>query len=341
MNLEDIAKLAGVSRSTVSRVINNDPNVSKRARELVQTTIDKVGYRPNAAARALASHRSHAIGLVVPEDFSQYHVDTWYPLIIEAVLSATKFANQSLMLIMEDTFAPNAGRRVIRQFLDSGRVDGLLILQHSYRDQLTPQLVEQGSPVVLIAESDLPDVTWVDNDNFRGAEMAAALLAESGARTVLAIAGTEEHVPTRRRIEGLRTIFPDADVHFTGHSLTAVQETAIELIPNVTPDAIFAINGWVAEPVSRAVEQLGLVVPDDLLLIAYDDFDRTRNEEIGLTSIVQPIAQLAEGAVQALIDYVEGRASPGKQIVLDPVLIHRGSCRDLDMAARQGGVPTA
>lgn len=151
MNLEDIAKLAGVSRSTVSRVVNNDPNVSERSRALVQATIDRVGYRPNAAARALASHRSHALGLLVPEDFAQNHVDAWYPLIIEAILTATRDAGQSLMLIMEDTFSPDASARLISQFVQSGRVDGLLLLQHSYDDFLTLQLLQRDIPTVLIA----------------------------------------------------------------------------------------------------------------------------------------------------------------------------------------------
>lgn len=337
MNLEDIAKLAGVSRSTVSRVINNDPNVSPRSRARVQATIDKVGYRPNAAARALASHRSHAIGLVVPEDFSQYHVDTWYPLIIEATLNATRNANQSLMLIMEDTFSENAGNRVVTQFIDSGRVDGLLVLLHSYRDQLTSQLMERGIPFVLIAESDIAGASWVDNDNFGGGQYIGRLLAEQGARRVVAFAGSEEHVPSRRRIEGLQSVFPDAQIVYTDHSTLLAESAMIPVISGIRPDAIFAVNGWLAPVVHKVVTGAGYSIPSDILLVSFDDFDPDQSDQIGLTSIVQHVPMLADRAVSLLIDRVEGRAPPGERIVLDSVLIPRGSCNEHVSTPVQGG----
>lgn len=340
MNLEDIAKLAGVSRSTVSRVINNDPNVSDRARARVQATIDKVGYRPNAAARALASHRSHAIGLVVPEDFSRYHVDQWYPLIIEATLTATKAANHSLLLIMEDTFKPGAGQRVTSQFLDSGRVDGLLVLLHSYRDHLTPQLMERDVPLVLVAESDIPGSSWVDTDNYAGGRLAAQALARQGAESVLVLAGTGEHVPSRRRIEGFQSIFPDAEVVYTSHSLAQAELVALEEIRRSRPDAVFAVNGWIAQPVHFAVSQLGFAVPDDVMLVAFDDFHPEISEQFGLTSVVQHVSKLADRAVNLLIDRVENRAPPGERIVLESVLIPRGSCRDPVAVSAQGGAIT-
>lgn len=337
MNLEDIAKLAGVSRSTVSRVINNDPNVSDRARAKVQTTIDTVGYRPHAAARALASHRSHAIGLVVPEDFSQYHVDQWYPLIIEATLTATKSANQSLVLIMEDTFKPDAGKRVATNFIDSGRVDGLLVLQHSYRDHLTEQLLERNVPMVLIAESDIKGTSWVDTDNYGGGKLAAEVLSSQGARSVVAFAGAHEHVPSRRRIEGMQSIIPDTRVVITGHSHAQAEEAARGALENGRPDAVFAVNGWIAPSVRAVASRQGISIPEDMFLIAFDDFDRQLSESIGLTSVVQHVIQLAGRAVNLLIDRVEGRAPPGEHIVLDSVLIPRGSCNEPVGVLVQGG----
>ncbi len=337
MNLEDIAKLAGVSRSTVSRVINNDPNVSAKSRARVQATIDEVGYRPNAAARALASHRSHAIGLVVPEDFSRYHVDNWYPLIIEATLAATRDAGQSLMLIMEDTFASGAGDRLITQFIDSGRVDGLLVLQHSYRDMLTPRLLEREVPFVLIAESDVSRASWVDNDNFTGGRMVGELLRRNGARNVTAFAGTEEHVPSRRRIDGLRSIFPDAEIVFTGHSIANAESACHPVLAGDFPDAVFAVNGWIAPALHRVSTEIGLAIPEEILLASFDDFDPEQGALLGLTTVVQHVPLLANRAVNLLIDRVEGRAPPGERIVLDCTMISRGSCNELADSPVQGG----
>ena len=337
VNLEDVAKLAGVSRSTVSRVINNDPNVSAKARAKVEATIEKVGYRPNAAARALASHRSHAIGLVVPEDFSRYHVDAWYPLIIEATLAATRDAGQSLMLIMEDTFSPAAATRLISQFIDSGRVDGLLILQHSYDDHLTMQLLQRDIPTVLVAESDLPNTNWVDGDNYGGGQEIARLIKERGAKTVLAITATLDHVPSRRRIEGFRSELPQTQIVLSRHSTKAVEELVRPILMSHHPDAIFAVNGWVANVIHRVATDIGIAIPGDMLLAAFDEFDPDFNQQAGLTTAVQPVSNLASNAVRLLIDRVEGRAPPGKRIVLETPLVQRGSCDESPVQTMQGG----
>lgn len=337
MNLEDVAKLAGVSRSTVSRVINNDPNVSAKARAKVQATIEKVGYRPNAAARALASHRSHAIGLVVPEDFSRYHVDPWYPLIIEATLAATRDAGQSLMLIMEDTFSPEAATRLISQFIDSGRVDGLLVLQHSYDDHLTTQLLQRNIPTVLVAESDLPGTSWVDGDNFGSSQQIARLMKDRGVQSALAITATLDHVPSRRRIEGFRDVFPQTQIVLSQHSPSAVNELVRPILMNHRPDAIFAVNGWVANEIHRVATEEGVSIPCDMLLAAFDEFDPEFNQRIGLTTAIQPVSTLATNAVRLLIDRVEGRAPPGKRIVLEAPLVQRGSCDESSVESMQGG----
>ena len=337
MNLEDIAKLAGVSRSTVSRVINNDPNVSERSRSKVQATIDKVGFRPNAAARALASHRSHAIGLVVPEDFSRFHVDSWYPLIIEATLTATRDAGQSLMLIMEDTFSPSSATRLISQFVDSGRVDGLLVLQHSYDDHLTLQLLQRNIPTVLIAESDIPHANWVDNDNYTGAADIGRMMAERGATTACAVAATLAHVPSRRRTEGFKHVFPDARVILTEHSTQAAEQLIRSILQSNPPDAMFAVNGWIAPIVHRVAAELEIGIPGDMLLAAFDDFDPDYNDQIGLTTVTQHISLLANNAVQLLINRVEGRAPPGERVLLDSPVVQRGSCDELAIAFMQGG----
>lgn len=337
MNLEDIAKLAGVSRSTVSRVINNDPNVSTRSRTKVQATIDKVGYRPNAAARALASHRSRAIGLVVPEDFSRYHVDSWYPLIIEATLAAARDAGLSLMLIMEDTFSPDAAVRLISQFIDTGRVDGLLVLQHSYDDHLTMQLLQRNIPTVLVAESDIPGTNWVDNDNASGGALIAQMMKERSVSTVCAITATLDHVPSRRRIEGFRRELPQTQIVLTSHSIEAVEELIRPILMNQRPDAIFAVNGWIAPIVHRLASGLNIAIPQDMLLAAFDDFDPANNERIGLTTVTQHVDSLANNAVRLLIDRVEGRAPPGERKVLDSPLVLRGSCDELAISSMQGG----
>lgn len=339
MNLEDIAKLAGVSRSTVSRVINNEPNVSDAVRQRVQRTIDEIGYKPNAAARALASHRSSAIGLVVPEDFSRYHVDTWYPLIIEATLAATRDAGLSLMLIMEDTFSPGAGRRVIEQFINTRRVEGLLALTHSYDDHLTRPLLQANAPLVLIAESNIPGAVWVDNDNFALGKELGQRMREAGATTATVFTGYSGHVPSLRRIEGFSSQLPDirsvACPFSHVEALALIRQTLAD--PSHRPDAVFAVNGWLAPLVYRAASDLGITIPDDMLAATFDDFDADLNEALGVTSAVQQTTTLAERAVHCLTELIEGRSPPPATRVLESTIVTRGSCREFAFAAGRGG----
>lgn len=329
MNLEDIAKLAGVSRSTVSRVVNNDPNVSPAVRARVQRTIDEVGYKPHAAARALASHRSRAIGLVVPEDFSRYHVDTWYPIIIEATLSATRDAGLTLMLMMEDTFSPGAGRRVIDQFVLTGRVDGLLVLMHSYDDHLTLPLIEHGVPVVLLAESDIPGALWVDNDNRAGGRLIGELIRQSGAETAVSLTGSTRHVPSVRRVEGFREIFPESSTISVPYSTLQAAEMIRDLLlgPH-RPDAIFTVNGWLAPITYRIAQELGIEIPDSLVVGSFDEFDHDLNESLGVTTAIQQTTTLAKRAVQLLKERIEGRSPPPDAGLLEIAVIERGSCRE-------------
>src|SRR5687768_1508814 len=124
MNLEEVAKLSGVSRSTVSRVINNDPNVKQTTREKVQQIIRQVNYQPNVAARSLAAGRTQILGLVIPMTVSALFTDPYFPLIIQGVSTACNAHDHSVMLWLAE---PEYERRTIRQILYNGLIDGLIV----------------------------------------------------------------------------------------------------------------------------------------------------------------------------------------------------------------------
>jgi LacI family transcriptional regulator len=336
MKLNDVAKLAGVSRSTVSRVVNDDPRVSPDVRQRVQETIRQVGYRPHATARALASHRSRAIGLVVPEDFARTHVDTWYALIIEACLKVTRDLGLRLILIMQNTSEPGAGMRVAQQFYQVASVDGVLVLQHSYGDELTPGLEERGVPHVLLGESSIPTASWVDNDNWQGGYTAGQHLIEHGAMRPAIVSATHEHIPSASRRNGFiaalaeagLTLDPSLDIE-TQHSVEAVKSVAHMLFQQTQrPDGIFAANGWVSPILIQAGQEIGFQAPDDYMILEFDDFESGRNEALGLTAIVQQISVLAEQSVHLLLQLIEKQVASPQRILLQTDLIERGSCRE-------------
>lgn len=163
------------------------------------------------------------------------------------------------------------------------------------------------------------------------------MLKEQGAESVIAFAGTEEHVPSRRRIEGFRSVFPDAEVVFTHHSVQRAGKLVNPILASRRPDAVFAVNGWIAPVLYQEANDFNISIPTDMLLITYDEFDPDMNEQLGLTTVVQPVADLAEGAVRLLIDRVEGRVRPGEPLVLDSTLIQRQSTARTADSALQGG----
>jgi LacI family transcriptional regulator len=139
MNLEQIAKLSGVSRSTVSRVINNDPNVSVATREKVMQVVKRVNYTPNAAARGLAAGRTHVLGLVIPTGVAALFTDPYFPILIQGVSSACNAREYSVMLWLAE---PEYERRQIRQIMYSGLVDGVIVSSMLLNDSLVQALFE-------------------------------------------------------------------------------------------------------------------------------------------------------------------------------------------------------
>ena len=133
MNLEQIAKLSGVSRSTVSRVVNNDPNVSSVTRERVMQVVKRVNYTPNAAARGLAAGRTHVLGLVIPMGVAALFTDPYFPILIQGVSSACNSREYSVMLWLAE---PEYERRMIRQIMYSGLVDAVIVSSMLMNDSL-------------------------------------------------------------------------------------------------------------------------------------------------------------------------------------------------------------
>src|SRR6056297_2472769 len=160
--IKEIAKLAGVSRSTVSRVINNDPNVSDRTREKVQTIIDKKGYRPNPVARSLISGRTHVLGLVIPMAFSSLFTDPFFSLLSQGISSTCTANNYTLMLWLIE---PDYEKRANDNILNNRLIDGIIVASNVIDDPLIEGLIARKVPLLQIGRNNCPDVSSVDADN--------------------------------------------------------------------------------------------------------------------------------------------------------------------------------
>lgn len=334
MNLEDIAKLAGVSRSTVSRVINNDARVSIEVRERVSRIIDETNYRPNAAARSLASRRSRIVGLLIPQSMSDIFRDAWFPVMIQGAMDGCQEADLSLTLLMESSTEPATVERLIERTVRSHHLDGLIISTALSDDVLCARLAEERFPFVCIGQDEHTNFSFVDIDNHAAARLATEHLIAHGYRRIAFIAGHEDIVAARGRHQGYADAMqaaglPIGPVCVGGFNEHRAFTAAMELLASDDrPDAIFAASDAMAIGVLRAAQFLGVRVPDDLAVMGFDGFEDDLLESHRLSTVRQPARAIGRRAVELLVDLI---AAP------DTAPLHEIFPVDLHIGATCGG----
>lgn len=330
MNLEQIAKLSGVSRSTVSRVVNNDPNVNAVTRKKVMQVVRRVNYVPNAAARGLAAGRTHVIGLVIPMGVSTLFTDPYFPLLIQGASSACNAHDYSVMLWLAE---PEYERRQIRQIMYSGLIDGVIIASMLTNDSLVQALIDGSLPFMLVGRHPTDSrVNYVDADNVNGARDAIRHLLRMGRTRIGLINGPMNMIAGTDRLAGYtqalrergQLVQPEL-ITDGGFSEAGGYLAMQQLLPR-QPDAVFAASDAMAIGALRVLHEAGLRVPEDVALIGFDDMPFAARSDPPLTTIRQPTYRMGGLAVETLLDLIEHPDSPPHHIVLPTELVVRASC---------------
>ncbi len=330
MNLEQIAKLSGVSRSTVSRVINNDPNVSEVTRDKVMQVVKRVNYTPNAAARGLAAGRKHVLGLVIPTGVAALFTDPYFPILIQGVSSACNAREYSVMLWLAE---PEYERRQIRQIMYSGLVDGVIVSSMLLNDSLVQALSDGDLPFMLVGRHPTDTrASYVDADNIGGAREAVTHLLRLGRTRVATITGPQNMIAGTDRLAGYlaalrdRGLISDPSLIAEGDFTESGGYRAMQQLLSHRLDAVFAASDTMAIGAIRALREAGLRVPDDVAVVGFDDLPQSARTEPPLTSVRQPIYRLGTTTVDSLLDLIEYPDSPPRRIVLPTELVVRTSC---------------
>lgn len=331
MNLEDIAKIAGVSRSTVSRVINNDPRVSDDVRARVKDVISLHNYHPNAAARTLASRRSQVIGLLIPEIASTVFTDPWYPILIQGCMDGCQEQDLSLMLLMESSTDPDAANRLIQRTLRAHHLDGVVVATSLVDTTEMHLLAERDFPYVVIGRTPTLETTWVDIDNRAAARKATRHLLSHGRTRPAMIAGPPIIIASVDRIDGFRDAANKAGltstVRYASYNQREAYNVALELLRSPEPpDAIFAGSDVMAVGVIQAARHLGIDVPRQLGVIGFDDIQPDRVAQLGISTVRQPARELGRRAVELLNDRIGSPAAPHVHEWFSTDLVLRTSC---------------
>jgi LacI family transcriptional regulator len=330
MKIEQIAKLSGVSRSTVSRVLNSDPNVKETTRSRVMEVIERVNYRPNVVARRLASGRTHVLGLVIPTAVASLFTDPYFPGLIEGVSSACNAREYSVMLWLAE---PEQERRTIGQIANNGLLDGVIIASSLMDDPLQQTLIQIGMPFILIGRHVAdPNVSYVDVDNLNSAREAVAYLIRLGRRRVATITGPANMIAGADRRAGYeaalrdRGIAPDLNLIAEGDFTEVGGYMAAQRLLPHQPDAIFAASDSMAVGALRALREAGRRVPADVALVGFDDMPFTARTDPPLTTVRQPIQRTGQLAAETLMDMLDERSSRPRRIILPTELVIRASC---------------
>lgn len=331
LTLEDVAKQAGVSRSTVSRVVNDDPNVNEDVRKRVQQVISTTDYHPHAAARSLATQRSRMIGLVLPRTVSSFFTDPYFPRLTQGVAHACNQHNLTLGLFILAT--KDDEERIYPLVSRQGLLDGIIVQTARRGDKLLNRLISSGFPVIVAGRPfSAKGVSYIDVDNIQAAQQAVNHLIKLGYKRIGTITGMLSSTAGIDRKEGYLRAIRDqgwridktliAEGDFTEQSGFSGMK---KLLP-ARPDAIFAASDTMAFGAIRAAKEAGLHVPSDIAFVGYDDLPTAALSEYNLTTIHQPITQFGAQAVITLIDLIENGIKPSRRIIMDTELVIRESC---------------
>jgi DNA-binding LacI/PurR family transcriptional regulator len=328
-----VAAMAGVSQSAVSRVFTPGASVSPHTAEKVRAAAEQLGYRPNVLARAMITGRSRMIGLVVA-----YLDNQFYPVALERLSRALQARGYHVLIFMADNDASRTAQ-VFQELLDY-QVDGIITASVAMSNDLAARCEAAGIPVVAFNRGqDDPRLSEVTSDNLSGGRRIAEFLVAGGHRRIAHIAGWQGSSTGRDRALGFNKGLNDAGVGLAAmvdglfdRAIAAAAARTLMETPE-QPDAIFVGNDHMAFAVMDAIRSdLGLRVPEDVSVVGYDDVPIAAWAAYDLTTIRQPVNRMVDATVDTLLARVEGDAEPQKIRIEGPLII-RGSARRPEVAS--------
>jgi DNA-binding LacI/PurR family transcriptional regulator len=321
----DVAKHAGVSITTVSRMLNAPNKVNSETREKVLAAIDALGFVPKAEARARAMQQTGRIGVITPFFTAPSFIQR-----LRGIAETLSPKNYELVIYTVDSIDHLQG--YLSSLPLTSNLDGLIILSLQVGDTEVRRLIDHGLPTVLV-EYPHPKLNCVEIDDVQGGRMAATYLLEKGHRRIAFLGDTDlpEYAihPVSLRLSGFRQVleeagieFPEVFVRLAPYSQEQTRKVARELL-NLTepPTAIFSATDFQALGVLKAARQLNVSVPEQLAVIGFDDLDMA--EYADLTTICQHLDESGRLAVEILLAQLESPSRPPKHVKIPLTLIER------------------
>jgi DNA-binding LacI/PurR family transcriptional regulator len=331
VTVEDVARLSGFSRATVSRVVNHSPKVSEEARLSVGRVIEQLGYVPNRAARSLMTRRSDSIGVVILEPAARLFGDPFFGLLLLGVSNGLADRDTQLVLLMAQTRREEAR---VEHYLDQSHVDGAILVGPHGNDPFPLRVARKGVPLVLSGRPNVgTELSYVDSNNREGGRLAVEHLIAVGCRSIATIHGTLDMSSARDRLDGYREalgaagMVPDATMEAAGNFNATDAAAAMRALLDRHPDldGVFAASDSMAAAAIGALRDAGRKVPDDVSVVGFDDTQVAVTSRPQLTTVRQPIEAMGREMARLLLRRIDDPDDSPTQVVFPTELVVRES----------------
>lgn len=332
LNIDKVAKLAHVSRSVVSRVLNNHPNVSEEARSRVKTVVEEYNYRPNSVARSLATSSTYQIGVLTSRIGDESLGNGYWTLLYLGIFEECIRRGYYVRLSFYSSTMSNELHSLI---LNEHHLDGVICLNEEVTEFTLKNFVDKDIPIVLVGHNHkYPEICSVDVDNYVGAYSAVKHLVDLGHRNIGGIFGDQNVEETELRMKGYRDALADRGVVFrddytvvesySQHDGHNTMDSWIRMHPEMT--AVFCASDTLAMGALLALYENGISVPKQFSVVGFDGLPISKYMIPPLTTVAQPTYGKGEKAAHLLIDKIQNVDSEVRHVNLQPELLIRKSC---------------
>lgn len=334
VTIKDVAKLANVAPSTVSRVIANSPRISEKTKERVREVMDQLGYHPNFIARSLASQSTRAIGLVMPSSTDVVFQNPFFPTVLTGLSEGAHSRQYALHMTTGKTEHEIFDGVVA--MVQGGRVDGVILLYSKVEDKVIAYLRERDFPFVVIGKpfKDDENISYVDNDNFKAGKEVTEYLIQLGHERIGFIGGNLDLVVTVERLLGYEKALRNSGISYEDEYIVndeflreSGQDAVKELLSlKKPPTAMVVADDLMALGVLNKLDEMGVAVPGDISVVSFNNVLIAEMARPPLTSVDINIFDLGFQAAKSLIQKIENPDEPIRRVIVPFKIITRHSC---------------
>lgn len=329
ITMKDIAEEAGVSKSTVSRALADDPRVNEDTKERIREIAKKLKYHPHKAAQALANKNTNVIGIVFPQ-FPRSIADPFFLEFLQGIGEIATLNGYSLTLHNEDFYQDNK----LDEIFHKHNLDGIILTEPKINDPRISYFNKEEIPFVFLGNPmGDSDVHWVETDNQIGAYQAVNYLINTGHKKIATITGSLDLVAGQFRLQGYKDALKEkgleinedfiVNADFTQDGAYQGAKKLLSISREFT--AIFAANDIMAIGALKAIKEIGLKIPDDVAIMGYDGIQLGEFVEPPLTTIYHSAEKMGQITMELLLKILQGKNIKEKHILIPPELLIRGS----------------